>query len=134
MIKEISVKTKNRYELIDLTPELEEFLEENSVKSGLLFLFVPHSTAALLLTENEEGLKQDWLEFFKKITAGIDFRHNQIDDNAVAHLLSGLVGQGRVLAIENGKLVRGIWQNIFLVELDGPRTRRLVIKIIKDSN
>jgi len=92
---------------------------------------VPHSTAGILLTENEQGLIQDWLNLFKKITSGINFAHNKIDDNADSHLLSGLVGQGKTLVIEDGRLIRGTWQQIFLAEFDGPRQRRILIKIIK---
>ena len=117
MLKEFNVSTEDRYQLIDITDRVGEIIRESKVKNGLALIFVPHSTAAILLTENESGLKEDWLKVLKKIVSGIDFAHNQIDNNADSHILSGLIGQGKTLAIENNKLIQGTWQQIFLVEL-----------------
>ncbi len=132
MKKEISVSTQNRYQLIDITDEVEKEVAKSKIKAGLCLVFVAHSTAAIILTENESGLKNDWLKFLKKEVKGMTFEHDRIDDNADSHLLSGLLGQGKVLPIENNRIVRGTWQQIFLVELDGPRTRRITINIIKE--
>jgi secondary thiamine-phosphate synthase enzyme len=129
---EISVKTDQRYQLIDITNQVESVVSKSKAKNGLCLVFVAHSTAAILLTENESGLKNDWLKILKKEVAGMDFEHDRIDNNADSHILSGLLGQGKVLPIENSRIVRGTWQQIFLVELDGPRTRRVKIKIIKE--
>ncbi len=133
MLKEFNIITKEKYQLIDITDKIERTVEQAGIKSGLIFIFIPHSTAGLLLTENESGLKQDWLNVFKKIISGIDWLHNRIDDNAESHILSGLIGQGKTLIIEDNKIIRGIWQQIFLVELDGPKNRRIVVKFIKSS-
>jgi len=130
MFKEFNVSTKKRYQLVDISGKVEEMVEGSGVKSGLVLVFVPHSTAGIVLTENEEGLKNDWLEVFKKLTSEIDFQHNRIDNNADSHILSGLVGQGRVLPIKDGKIVRGTWQQIFLAEFDGPRERKIIVEII----
>jgi len=131
MIKEINISTQERYQLIDITDEVEKVIRQSEVKDGLVLIFAPHSTAAILLTENEEGLNKDWLNFLKNLVSSFDFQHNRIDDNADSHLLSGLLGQERVLPIKDGQLIRGTWQNIFLLELDGPRNRRVIIKIIE---
>jgi len=131
VIKEISVSTQNRYQLIDITDEVEKVVTESKIKDGLCLVFVAHSTAAIILTENESGLKNDWLKILKKIVEGEKFEHDRIDDNADSHILSGVLGQGKTLPVENGRIIRGTWQQIFLVELDGPRTRRVVIKAIK---
>jgi len=131
MFKEFNVSTEDKYQLIDITEKVEEIVKESGVKNGLVFIFVPHSTASIILTENEEGLKKDWLEIFKKLTFGIDFQHNRIDDNADSHILSGLAGQGKILPIKDGRTVRGTWQQIFLVEFDGPRTRKIIVKIVE---
>lgn len=131
MLKEFNISTEDRYQLKDITDEVEETVRKSGIKNGLALIFVPHSTAAVLLTENESGLKQDWLKVLKKFVSGFDFLHNQIDNNADSHILSGLVGQGKTLAIENNELIRGTWQQIFLVELDGPKDRRVIIKFIQ---
>ncbi len=129
--KEFQISTQKRYQLIDITSKVEKIVRESGVEEGLVLVFVPHSTAGVLLTENESGLKEDWLKLFEKIVTGIDFLHNRIDDNADSHLLSGLIGQGRVLPIQNGNILRGTWQEIFLAEFDGPRGGRVVVvKII----
>jgi len=131
MLKEFSVATRNRYQLIDITGKVEEIVEESRIKNGVVLIFIPHSTAAVILTENEPGLKKDWLVFLEKIVSGFDFFHNRIDNNADSHILSGLLGQGKSLPFENSRLIRGTWQQIFLAELDGPRTRRVIVKIIE---
>jgi len=131
MTKEFSVSTQERYQLVEITGEVEKIISESGIREGLCLVFVPHSTAAIILTENEEGLKKDWLMVLKKLTSGFDFLHNRIDNNADSHILSGVLGQGKTLAIKEGKLIRGIWQQIFLVELDGPRIRRVVVKLSK---
>ena len=129
-IKEFNISTKKRQGLVDITGKVEEIVQESGVEEGWLFVFVPHSTAGIILTENEEGLKDDWLRVLNKLVSGFDFNHNRIDDNADSHILSGLVGQGKTLAIKDGELVRGTWQQIFLAEFDGPRKRRVVVSIL----
>ena len=129
MTSEINVSSKEKYQLIDITDKVEKVVKESQIKDGLVLVFAPHSTAAILLTENEEGLKQDWLSFFKKLVSGFDFQHNRIDNNADSHILSGLVGQGKTLLLKDGNLLRGTWHQIFLAEFDGPRERKIIIKI-----
>lgn len=131
MIDEINVSSKGRYQLIDITDEVEKIVKESGVKDGWVLVFAPHSTAGILLTENEKGLKEDWLNFLKKLVSGLKFEHNQIDDNADSHLLSGLIGQEKALPIKNGEIIRGTWQQIFLLELDGPRNRKIIVTIVK---
>jgi len=132
MISEINISTKEKYQLIDITDEVEKIVKESEVKDGLVLVFVPHSTAGIILTENEPGLKEDWLKFLKKLVSDFDFLHNRIDNNADSHILSGFVGQERVLFVKGGQIIRGTWQQIFLLELDGPRNRKIIVKIIKD--
>ncbi len=129
MIEEFKVITKNRYQLIDITNQIEQVIKQRKIKGGLAVVFVPHSTAGIILTENESGLRQDWLKVLERLVSGINFSHNRIDNNADSHILSGLVNQERVLIIEDNRLVRGTWQQIFLAEFDGPRTRRVVVKV-----
>ncbi|MDP3093571.1 MAG: secondary thiamine-phosphate synthase enzyme YjbQ [bacterium] len=132
MISEFSVSSQERYQLIDITDEVEKVVKESGIKDGLVLVFVPHSTAGILLTENEEGLKQDWLVFLKKLVSGSGFQHDKIDDNADSHILSGLVGQEKILPLRGGQIIRGTWQQIFLLELDGPRDRKIIVTIVKD--
>lgn len=124
---EFNISTQKRYQLVDITNEVEEAVMKSGIKDGAVLIFVPHSTAGILLTENEQGLKKDWLDIFKNMVSETDFRHNAIDNNADSHILSGLVGQGKTLPVKGGKIIRGTWQQIFLAEFDGPRTRKIIV-------
>ena len=73
MIKEFSIATESRYQLVDITSQVEEIVRKSKIKDGLCLIFAPHSTAAVLLTENEEGLKADWLNLLKELVSGFDF-------------------------------------------------------------
>ncbi len=130
MEKKFAISTNKNIELIDITGKVEEIVSQSEVEDGLCLVFVPHSTAAVVITENEAGLVNDWENFLSRLTPDIDYQHDRIDNNAESHLLSGLLGQTKTLPIKNSRLERGTWQQIFLAELDGPRsTRNVVVKI-----
>jgi secondary thiamine-phosphate synthase enzyme len=131
MEKKFTIATNKDIELVDITHKVEDIVAQSNVKDGLCLIFVPHSTAAVVITENESGLINDWENFLTRLTPDINYQHDRIDDNAQSHLLSGLLGQMKVLPIKNNQLERGTWQQIFLAELDGPRsTRNVVVKIV----
>lgn len=126
--KEITFSTRQQREIVDLTDEVVDAAHESGIRNGLLVVQLPHATAALTLNEGEDGLKRDLLEKLDDlvpVTGG--YYHDQIDDNAHAHLKSALIGTSAVLPITNGHIVRGTWQNFLIVEQDGPRSRRLAV-------
>ncbi len=123
MFKEVSFKTERRIQVINLDSELAN-LELSG--DGLLFAFTPHATAALILNEAESGLMEDFEEWISKNFNG-SWRHDRIDDNASSHLASGMLGQFVLMPVKSGRIVRGIWQNLLFIELDGPRSQRRVI-------
>lgn len=123
----LTVSTLARRQLIDITKDAMRFVDDCDVRDGLLTVTVPHATAAVIANENERGLLRDILERIEALfPQSSDYAHNQIDDNADAHLAAAFLGHSRSFIIENHELVRGTWQNIFVVELDGPRPRREV--------
>ncbi len=125
---DIVLSTSKRFELIDITHEVEEAVYKSGVKNGLCLVFAPHATAAIVANEHESGLIEDIITKVKEFTQpDRRWRHNIIDDNAHAHIGSALFSADRVFPVRNGRLVRGTWQNIFLVEMDGPRHRRHVV-------
>ncbi len=130
--REIRISTHSRFELIDITHEVEQIVEESGIKNGMCLIFAPHATAAIIANEHESGLISDILTKIKEITepGSNKWRHNIIDDNAHAHIGSALIGADRVFPVINGRLVRGTWQNIFVVEMDGPRSLRHVIVMV----
>ncbi len=128
-MKEIIVPTQERFQLVDITEKAREAVVENNKEKGFLLVFVLHTTAGIIITENEEDLKKDWLRILKKIVSGIDFFHNRIDNNADSHILAGLVGQHKIIPIKDKDLLLGKWQSLFLAEFDGPRERKIIIEV-----
>ncbi len=126
MNNRFTISTTKKVDLVDITRQVEDIVSQSDVAQGVCLIFVPHSTAAVLITEDEAGLIKDWEKFIQKLSDNENWQHNRIDDNAEAHLISGLIGQSKVLPIENNQLQRGTWQQIFIVELDGPRSQRKV--------
>jgi len=126
--KELAIRTQRRRELVDITYEVERAVAESGVTNGMCLVFAPHATAAVIANEHERGLVNDILrKFTEEFPDDGEWEHNRIDDNAAAHLASAFVGSARFFPVKEGRLVRGTWQNIFLVELDGPRASRKVV-------
>jgi secondary thiamine-phosphate synthase enzyme len=133
--KRLITKSAARRQLIDITLEVTHFVRDAAVREGVCMVTVPHATAALLVNEHEAGLLNDLLAKIEDLfPASGSYRHNAIDDNADAHIAAVFLGHTRSFPVCDGELVRGTWQNIFLVELDGPRSRReVVLQVIGDT-
>lgn len=134
-VKVLTLKSSARRELIDITGDVLSFVDRQQVKNGLCAVSAPHATAAIIVNENENGLVQDLLAGIEKLfPRSARYAHNAIDDNADAHVAAAFLGHSKTFPVTNGRLVRGTWQNIFLVELDGPRSRREVhVQIVGES-
>lgn len=130
--KELNISTNSRYELVDITSEVERAVKESGIKNGICLIFAPHATAAIVANEHESGLMRDILtKIQEEYPRDGKWLHNRIDDNAAAHLASAFISSARIFPVRNGYLIRGTWQNIFLVEMDGPRSmRKIVIEIM----
>ncbi len=130
MINQFSVTTQDKYQLINITDKVQSFVKQSEIKDGLIVVSSQHTTTAIIITEDEKRLKKDWLSFLQKLVSGNDFLHDEIDDNTDSHILSGLLGQNKTLIIKEKELLLGVWQSVFLLELDGPRERFINLKII----
>jgi secondary thiamine-phosphate synthase enzyme len=126
----IEVSTQSRQEFRDITPQVQEVIRRSGVREGLCYLFCPHTTAGLTLNENWDptvrydlGLMLDTL-----VPDRPDFRH--AEGNAPAHIKTSLVGSQLTLFVSEGRLVLGSWQGVFLAEFDGPRRRRVLVKVV----
>ena len=129
MVKTIKVSTKERTSLVDITGEVERVIRDSGVKDGLCTLFVPHTTAGITINENADpSVKADMLKELNKIVPFED-GYSHMEGNAAAHIKSTLVGQTVSVFIEDGAPVLGTWQGIFFCEFDGPRQRKVLIKI-----
>jgi len=126
-VETIVLSSSKEIELIDITSRIEDILSKQDIENGLCNIFVPHATAGLIINENEPGLVSDFEKVLEQEFSGYDFKHNQIDNNARSHILSGFIGASLSIPFENKKLRLGTWQQIFLVELNGPRNQRQFI-------
>ncbi len=127
---ELKIDTKHTSEMIDLTEMVHEAVIKEGVKSGLVTVFVPHTTASIVLFENiDPQLRRDFLEALGRIAPATgSYRHE--GKNAAAHIKSALCGARVVVPMENAKLHLGKWQGIFLCEFDGPRERTVVVQVV----
>lgn len=126
--------TTNRREFINITPRIEELVKESGVKEGLCLVNAMHITASVFINDDEKGLHHDfetWLEKFAPHEPVSNYRHNLTgEDNADAHLKRTIMGREVVVAITEGKLDFGPWEQIFYGEFDGRRRKRVLVKII----
>ena len=129
---EIKIKTKNAYDFIDITENVEKEVEKSKIENGVIFLNSLHNTACLIIQENDETIFEDMKKFFDKILPlNEKYSHSYEGSlNATAHLKSNLLSQSITLPIKNGNLVLGVWQRIIFVELFEPRERTVFVTIL----
>ena len=131
MLKTLEIKTNSRAEIIDITDRIQKVISENKIKSGICILYVPHTTAGITINENyDPSVKADILDVLEKI-APLSARYKHTEGNADSHIKTSLVGSSATVLIEEGKILLGSWQGILFCEFDGPRTRKLVVKVIE---
>lgn len=130
VLEKISLETKKRNELIDITDKIQEIVTKNKTKEGMCLVFVQHATAAVMLFENADpALCDDFIEHMQKTIPQGVWKHDKIDGNGDAHIKSGIVGCSETIPIKDGKLGLGTWQAITLCEFDGPRKRTITVVI-----
>ncbi len=129
---EIRIDTINQKELVDITGEVSKGVTKSEINNGICVVYSMHSTSAIIINENEAGLREDILKKASDdFCSGSSWQHDRIDDNAAAHLAAAFTGPSVVIPVKNGSLTLGMWQSVFFLELDGPRSgRRVVIEVI----
>ena len=131
--KELFINTRTRRAYINITPEVVKCLNESGIKEGLVLINAMHITASVFVNDNESGLHADfekWLEKLAPEKPHSQYDQNGYEDNADAHLKRQIMGRETVVAITNGKLDFGPWEQIFYGEFDGMREKRILVKII----
>lgn len=131
--KELWFETKERRKLINITPQVEHALYASGIKEGLLLCNAMHITSSVFINDDESGLHRDfetWLEKLAPEKPYEQYRHNGYEDNADAHLKRTIMGREVVVAVTDGKLDLGPWEQIFYGEFDGKRKKRVLVKII----
>ena len=131
--KELTYNTPTRRAFINITPEIRRCLAESGIREGLLLCNAMHITASVFINDDESGLHSDFEVFLEKLAPEKpydQYRHNGYEDNADAHLKRTIMGREVVVAVTDGKLDFGTWEQIFYGEFDGKRPKRVLVKII----
>jgi secondary thiamine-phosphate synthase enzyme len=131
--KELWFETRERREFVNITARVEECLAESGIREGLLLVNAMHITASVFVNDDEQGLHRDferWLETLAPEKPHSQYAHNGCEDNADAHLKRQIMGREAVVAITNGRLDFGPWEQIFYGEFDGKRRKRVLVKIV----
>ena len=131
MLKYLDVYTEKRTHFVDITDEVKEVLEESGIQEGICYVYVPHTTAGVFINENADpDVKWDIENTLEKLVPW-ENNYQHVEGNAAAHIKSVLVGSSVSIPVSRGKLLLGTWQGIFFAEFDGPRTRKVIVKIIE---
>jgi len=126
------VRTNKKEEFVDITDRIKQIVRESKVKNGICFIYVAHTTAALIINENADpNICSDILESLSNLVPKGKWRHDTIDNNGDAHIKASVMGTSQFVPIKNSALELGKWQNIFLCEFDGPRERKVIVNLIK---
>jgi len=127
----LTVKTTSKTELIDITADIEKAIKAEDSVSGVCFLFVPHTTAAVTINENADPtVKSDILMVLNKIVPWQEaYRH--MEGNSPAHIKASMIGPSEMIAVQGGQLRLGTWQGVFFCEFDGPRTRKIHVHLLQ---
>lgn len=124
------IKTNKNKEVIDITDLINFEIQKQKINSGLVSIFLLHTTCALTTADLDPGTDLDMLDAFSKIIPKLNYRHPHNPNHVGDHILSSLIGTSLVLPIENNKLLLGTWQRVVLIEFDGPRNRNIKINFI----
>ncbi len=130
MIKTVQIQTGARTEFIDITDKVQDVIRESKAREGICYLFVPHTTAAITINENADpSVRQDIVMELNKVIP-FDDQYRHIEGNSAAHIKASVIGFSETVFIESGTLLLGTWQGIYFCEFDGPRSRKLHVKVI----
>lgn len=128
-MKQFTVRTNARSEMIDITGRIRTLLKESKMRSGICHVFVPHTTAAVTINENADpDVPRDILMELDKIVP-LNDRYRHGEGNSAAHIKSSVVGASEMIFVDDGELVLGTWQSVFFCEFDGPRTRKVIVRM-----
>ena len=131
MQSRITVETKRNNELVDITEQVRDVVQNSRIRTGLVNVYVQGATAGIMVQENwDESVQNDVVTLFKKLIPSGVWEHDAQDNNGDAHLKAGIVGSGESIPIVDGKMGLSTWQNIFLCEFDGPREKRTIVVTI----
>ncbi len=130
MPKTLNVKSKSKTEFIDITEDIRALIKESGVQQGVCHIYVPHTTAGVTINEGADpAVKRDIITALNRLVP-FEGDYHHTEGNSAAHIKSTLLGTAQVVLIEEGRLLLGTWQSIYFCEFDGPRHRRVLVKIV----
>jgi len=130
----IEVNSTSEQQFIDIIERVEEVVKKSGVKNGVCFLYVPHTTAGITINENaDQSVVRDIMDTLERLVP-VDGRYRHLEGNAHAHIKSSILGHSASVLIEDGRPMLGTWQGVFLCEFDGPRRRKVLVKIIEEKD
>ncbi len=130
MQAEFHVRSQRKYQMLDITGHVADIVGKAKLSEGICSVYVTHATAAVVINENDDpNVCEDVLDALDKLIPEGVWRHDRVDGNAAAHIKSAILGPGETIPVRDGRLVLGTWQAIMLVELDGPRERRVIVTV-----
>jgi secondary thiamine-phosphate synthase enzyme len=134
LINKVDIKTNSRVEFQDITRKVRGVVEASGVKSGICYVFVPHTTAGIIVNEHADPsvVEDIAAQLDKMVPQHSNYRH--LEGNSPAHIKASMLGDSEALFIEDGGIVLGTWQGVFFCEFDGPRNRRVLIKILPEKS
>ncbi len=128
-MKQLQVQSSRRNQMIDITDDIESFVQEEKVREGFVIVYVPHTTAGVTINEGADpSVQQDIIETLKRLVPE-DCSYHHSEGNSDAHIKASLLGSSVTVLIQNGSLVLGTWQHIFFYEGDGPRNRTVYLQL-----
>lgn len=128
---QFTIRSNKRHQVIDITEEVRSIVEKSNIEEGICVIYVPHATAAVIINENwDPNISEDFLTALSNLIPEGKWIHDQVDGNGDAHIKAAIVGPSETLLIQNGKLLLGQWQNIMVADFDGPKERKVIVKIM----
>ena len=132
MVYEITLKTTGRNQFIDITRQVESIVLQSGVRKGICVIYVPHTTAGVTINENADPtVRKDIISSLEKLIPWREPFYEHAEGNSAAHIKSSLIGCNQTVIVQEGKLLLGTWQGIYFCEFDGPRTRKVYVKVIE---
>ena len=130
--KHLTIRTNQRIDFINITNKIQQTVQESKIKEGIALINPMHITASIFINDAESGLIQDFKEWLEKLAPkNFNYHHHQTgEDNGFSHLWRTIMGRETTIAITEGKLDLGTWEQIFYVEFDGQRNKRILVKVI----
>ena len=131
-VKQFLVQTRDQIDMINIDREIQQVISGSGIQDGFVHIFVPHTTAAVTINENADPdvIRDMKMELNKMVPHNDNYHH--VEGNSAAHIKSTLTGASETVLVESGKMVLGTWQSVFFCEYDGPRRRKVLVKITED--